>query len=428
MNAAALAPRGSPPAHVSPVFDPADPDNWIARGRAAAHADALADACRRYPDLPPDAPLEQRMARTRERVAALRPLHAAIAEETERARRAANFAFVERRMAEGSDDQRYPAILRARDLHGLDWDAAVRFADGDYAARAGWNARAGDGAVGATAGLLEAAYDLGFRQAGGDPEDIFDAARRALFAPCAGPMQPAAIATSRPLPSTWPNPCDAPRPAAWSRRALILGSREADENMLGLLPLLRHQAGHDEATLILAWPGHGFTRWSGSPSVAAWDAPVALRELLSGPDLEDILIAADGEDLAFIDAHADDLPLVRNMERTRNSALQQRAQFRLWLARGRPDGETLAAGHIRWSKVAKGLSGRLGEFTAFYEGPAHPRGHRIAIRLGDGSLAQGYRTPAGVPLHPEITISNRTHLRKAMADALRRFAASLCFP
>jgi hypothetical protein len=116
-------------------FDPADAGCWMARGRPAHHAHALADAWRRFPDLPNDAPLDARMARSRERVQALRPLNEAIAQETERQRVAANFACIERQIAQGSTDSRNPAILHGRDVHGYGWDAAVAYADGLYAAR-----------------------------------------------------------------------------------------------------------------------------------------------------------------------------------------------------------------------------------------------------------------------------------------------------
>ena len=121
----------------------------------------------------------------------------------------------------------------------------------------------------------------------------------------------------------------------------------------------------------------------------------------------------------------DILPLARTMERTRNSVLQQRAQFRLWLARGRAPGDQFAAGHIRWSKIAAGLSGRLGDFTARYAGPARPRGHRIVVEDASGDLARGYHTPLGQALHPEIVIGNKAHARAAMTDLLRQYAASL---
>ncbi|KAJ8138772.1 hypothetical protein OY671_008015, partial [Metschnikowia pulcherrima] len=109
---------------------------------------------------------------------------------------------------------------------------------------------------------------------------------------------------------------------------------------------------------------------------------------------------------------------------TCTSVLQQRAEFRSWRARGRAPGDQFAAGHIRWSKMAAGLSGRLGDFTARYAGPAQHRGHRIIVEDASGGLAHGYRTPLGQELHPEIVIGNKAHARAAMADSSRQYAAS----
>jgi hypothetical protein len=72
------------------------------------------------------------------------------------------------------------------------------------------------------------------------------------------------------------------------------------------------------------------------------------------------------------------------MERTRNSVIQQRGQFRTWLDRGLDTGEIMAGGHICWTKVAQGLSGRLGEFTARYGGPTR----RAAIRSSSSSQTE----------------------------------------
>lgn len=151
----------------------------------------------------------------------------------------------------------------------------------------------------------------------------------------------------------------------------------------------------------------------------------ALRDALRQGDYTDILVVADAAEMSRLDADADILPLARTMERTRNSVLRQRAQFRLWLARGRAPGDQFAAGHIRWSKMAAGLSGRLEDFTARYAGPARPRGHRIIVEDMSGGPALGYRTPLGRELRPEIVIGNKAHARTAMADLLRQYAASL---
>src|SRR3546814_21124805 len=74
-----------------------------------------------------------------------------------------NFAFTGRRGAEGRGDERDRAILRARDLHGHDWDRSVRYADGWYAAHAGWDPEC------RKPGPLDAgaeAYDHGFCEIG----------------------------------------------------------------------------------------------------------------------------------------------------------------------------------------------------------------------------------------------------------------------
>src|SRR3546814_11122089 len=74
----------------------------------------------------------------RELVTALRPVMEAMAHMVEAERQARNFAFTARRVAEGRGDDRDRPILRARDLHGHDWDRSVRYADGCSAAHAGW--------------------------------------------------------------------------------------------------------------------------------------------------------------------------------------------------------------------------------------------------------------------------------------------------
>ena len=87
-------------------------------------------------------------------------------------------------------------------------------------------------------------------------------------------------------------------------------------------------------------------------------------------------------------------------------------------------GENVGAGHIRWSKVIQGLTGKLGEFTARYAGKVSPCGHRIVIEIAPGVPAFGYVTAAGVALAPEIVISNKARLRIEMARALRAFGAA----
>src|SRR3546814_13395716 len=104
------------------ILDPADTGCWMAHGRPAHHAHALAEAWRRFPDLPNDAPLDERMARARRRVQALRPLNEAVGLEIQRQPQSANLACIERQIAEGTTDRRNPAILRARALNASGWE------------------------------------------------------------------------------------------------------------------------------------------------------------------------------------------------------------------------------------------------------------------------------------------------------------------
>ena len=406
------------------TFNPADAGCWMARGRPAHHAHALADAWRRFPDLPNDAPLDARMARGRERVQALRPLHEAIGLETERQRQSTNFACIERQIAEGSTDSRNPAILHARDVHGYDWDAAVAYANGLYAGRAGWESRPPSPPCAGEPDVRRPAYHQGFLDGGGQPDDIFDVARRSFAAAPSEFKCPDNPRVARPLPGQWPGPTDTPAPVSWHRRLLILGASERETGAIGILAMLRARPGPEDATLYVIGTEPGLRPHSATIGVIPDDG-AALRERLRQGDYTDLLVVADDAELRRLDADADILPLVRTMERTRNSVLQQRAQFRLWLARGRAPGDQFAAGHIRWSKMAAGLSGRLGDFTARYAGPAQHRGHRIIVEDASGGLAHGYRTPLGQELHPEIVIGNKAHARAAMADLLRQYAASL---
>src|SRR3546814_1082610 len=104
---------------MSSPFAPADTDAWIAHGVSPVQAAALADAWRRFPDLANDSPLDQRMARMRERVAALRPVMEAMAHMAEAERQARNFAFTARRVAEGQGDDRDRAIRSEEHTSGL---------------------------------------------------------------------------------------------------------------------------------------------------------------------------------------------------------------------------------------------------------------------------------------------------------------------
>ena len=191
------------------------------------------------------------------------------------------------------------------------------------------------------------------------------------------------------------------------------------------MTMLQAQPRHEMAHIIIADAGRGFHTWRSGEPVHTGNPADQLRALLAGIEPDDLLIIADGEDLAWIDRHAGVLPLCRTMERTRNSAIQQRAQLRAWLERGLREGEVLAGGHICWTRLAQGLSGRLGEFIARYADKAQPRGHRIVIELRDGEPATGFMTPQGEPLSPEAIITNKAHMRRRMAAMLRRFASAI---
>ncbi|HEX7783440.1 MAG TPA: hypothetical protein VF509_11600 [Sphingobium sp.] len=369
------------------------------------------------------------MARGRARVAALQPLNEKIAAQAERERQTRNFACIERHVAARSGDMRDQAILAGRDRYGYDWDAAIRYGDGYHAAIAGWEPRfpATPSRENDTA-CAHAAYLQGFRDGGGQPDDLFDTARRAYAAAAQAQRARRSIPVtpnSRPRPSDWPCPTDAPRPTCWSKRLIIIGAQTTRDRDGGLVAMLRAQPGHEMAMIIVADAGHGFHPWSSGDEIGTRAQADQLRALIAGFEMDDILIMADGDDLAWIDRHAGQLPLCRTMERTRHSGIQQRGQFRAWLDRGLRDGEVLASGHIRWTKIAQGLSGRLGEFATRYAGPAQPRGHRIVVELKDGKLASGFMTPQGEPLVPETVITNKAHLRKAMTIMLRRFAAAI---
>lgn len=427
---------------MSEPFDPADAESWIAHGRRPEHAAILADTWHRYPDLPTDAVPEARLARMRERVIALRPVMESMSRQVEAERQARNFTFTTTRIASGAADERDHAIIRARDHHGYDWDLAIRYAAGWYAAHAGWEPEVRR--PGAMAPAAEA-YDHGFSDGGGNRDDLFDAARRALAVATSASSLPSPIA-ARPLPSTWLKPSDTPRPARWNRRLLIIGAPEAGlvaeatsatAEAAVLLTALREYPGAEEVTVIVI----SGTRFHALSDVDNAIAPLPraetasrllpgiadqteLRALLGARDFDDILVAAQGDYLALLDAHAAALPLCRTMERTRNTALQQRAQFRTWLDRGLQAGETTGAGHIRWGKAIKGLTGRLGEFTVRYAGKLPTKGHRIVVETENGKPADGFFSARGEPLTCETVISNRAQLRTAMAARLRAFGGA----
>ncbi|MGN8000977.1 hypothetical protein [Sphingomonas sp. 22176] len=399
-------------------FDPTSASAWTARGRSAGDAEALASIWRDYPDLPPTAPSEERLMRCRARIAAMRPMHEAAQAEQERARRARNFAFVEGKAADGTIDDRDLAILRARDAHGFDWNEAVRYAEGWYAARAGWSYRE------RMPHLREepterAAYDVGFRDGGGDRTDLFDAARRAFIAAAPSNIVDSKAPATRPgrLPSTWPKPSDAPRPVRWSRRLAILApedliAREQGGSGLGI-DVLKHE---DQGLTVIVFRQGQWETPSGV-QLAAED----LQALLRAKELEDILTTIQGDELERLDAATMLLPIVGTCERAQNSLLQRRAHVRTWLSRGVANGQNAGAGHIRWGKAAKGLRASLGEFTAIDRGSISRGSHAVAVLLEDGSPANGFVDALGAPLDPIICFSNRAQLRCEMEKALRAF-------
>jgi hypothetical protein len=150
----------------------------------------------------------------------------------------------------------------------------------------------------------------------------------------------------------------------------------------------------------------------------------ALRKILHGREIDDILVAVQGDYLRIVDAFTPALPLCPNMERAQNSLLQQRAHLRCWLDRGYGGDANIGAGHIRWGKAIKGLTGKLGEFTARHVGAAPRRGHLIRIEIEGGQTADGYATSSGEPLAVEIVVSNKASIRREMAAALRAFGGA----
>lgn len=423
-------------------LDPAEVSTWLTRGRTPEHAAAIAAAWRDHPDLPPEAPLSERMARSRARVEAMRPVNDAIRAHTEAQRQATNFAFLEHQLRGGKANERDIAILRGRDEYHYDWDVANRYADGWYAAHVGWPHSYPDG-IPSTVPLAHrrAAYDQGFTDGGGDRTDLFDAARRSNLAHFRQSNMPLAVqpapATARPLPSNWPKPSDEPRPARWSRRLAIISERDVvadDPTRFAwcFLRLIRARAGAAETMTVILSSAGFVSAADYAPSVDRGDGPrlnlnVArqqLRAQLSGREFDDALVALQDDELRLLDAISDVIPLCRTMERTRNTKLQQRTHLRTWLDRGYNADENMAAGHIRWSKAIKGLSGKLGEFTARHVGPAPGRGHLIRVEASGGRLASGYAAADGSVLAPEVVVSSKARLRSEIASTLRAFGAS----
>ena len=442
----ALQPR-SPEAVERETFDPTEARCWLTRGRSVEHANELARIWRAFPDLPATAPLDDRMARGRERIAEMKPLNDAISAAVEAERQMRNFGLMEQQLADGNIDDRELAVLRGRDDHGYDWDVAVAYASGWTAAHAGWEHRFySDGSHREAA--KRAAYDRGFSDGGGDQADLFDAARRSNLAALRRDNQPAALPSARiarPAPSSWPKPSDHARPTRWSRRLLIVSDATIEEVTPGLMRVtglhltdeVRARAGTEAMTIVTIDRHAGFVvsdcPVETSVPIAAGRADEiiaeprhgdALRAILAGVEIDDVLIAVQGDYLRIVDAFAGALPLCANMERTQNSLLQQRAHLRCWLDRGYDGTDNLGAGHIRWGKAIKGLTGKLGEFTARHVGPAPRRGHLIRIEAEGGELALGYATSTGEPLVPEIIVSNKTNIRREMAAALRTFGGA----
>lgn len=446
-------PETTPTQRPTAAFVVTDPATWIARGNAAEEAAIIAQAWRDYPDLPPDRSLEERNSRTRERVLAMRPVHEARRARTERERQERNFAFVEAKLSKGGGDERDIATLRGRDDHGYDWDQAITYAAGWYAAREGWEFR-NPAHHGPRAHDRKSAdsYERGFTDAGGRPDDVFDAARRTLLAAerrgnqfTPDPPRP----TSRPSPRTWPVPTDAPMPVPWSRRLLIIACSERQIDLPAapaielydgdLFRELRARPGHEDATIVVLSAKHGFV--SSRAIVAAHDERMTperavglaadgaqatmLSRLIVGREHDDLLIAVPDNYLVVVEAHARALPVCRTLERTQHSAMLQRRQFRTWLDRAKAPGANIGYGHIRWGKVAQGLTARLGPFTARYVGPAEPRGHLIRVELQSGAIATGFQTTQGEPLSPEFIVSSRAKLRDAMTSALRTFGGAI---
>jgi hypothetical protein len=430
------------------ILNVTDPAAWLTRGRSRAEADALAKAWCDFPDLPANAPAQSRMARTRERTIAMRPIFEAMQARTEAERQANNFAFMQRKIARNEANEQDKAIVRGRDEHGYDWDCAVQYAQGWYAAVAGWAHRGAIATRSEAAMRLRAAYDHGFAQGGGDTTDVFDAARRANIAASAeenSASGQAAPTSGKLKPSLWPMPQDGTRPVSWQRRAVILadvdlqpppGRDGRPSRRPPAIDLIRERSS-GQATIIVLSATNGFvasdvcppattpmTNTQADRLIADVRQGEALRALLADGEIDDLLLTAQDHYLHVLDAFSDAIPVLRTMERTRNTPLQQRAHLVTWLGRGRLPGQNIGAGHIRWSKASKGLTARLGEFTARYAGPAPDRGHLIRVCLDDGTRAEGFVTADHAPLSADIRISSKARLRQEMTEALRSFGGA----
>ena len=419
-------------------FDPAIAACWVARGRSPDHAAVIAAVWRDFPDLANDAPLADRQERTKFRTQAMKPVFEAIAAQQAAELEAKNFAFTERKTLDGAADDRDLAILRGRDDYGYDWHLSNRYADGWYAAHAGWAHRYSEAfPCRAPLEARRAAYDQGFADGGGDRADLFDAARRSYLAQMRQSNSPPAVreqAPARPLPSAWLKPTDQPRPARWSRRLAIISDADLalgdpEREAWDYLQLIRARPGAEDVKVLIL-TNQGFVDSasyvpgpSGTRQIDDVTAARQIREAITGLEFDDILVALQGEDLALLDRIAGVLPLCRAMERTRNTRIQFRAHLKVWLDRGVGAADTVAAGHIRWGKVMQGLSGRLGEFTARYVGPAPGGGHLVRVSIA-GKAATGFATAAGLMLAPEIVVRSKARLRAELTATLRSFAAA----
>lgn len=147
------------------TFDPADAACWIAHGRRPDHAALIAAAWRDFPDLPPSAPLAERMARSRERITAMNPVNEQIRRDHAREQEATNFAFTERQVRAGRGAAQDAAILAGHARYGYDWLRSVAYGRGRYMAEAGGDFRPpGADLRGIVCEAARTAYARGFAQ------------------------------------------------------------------------------------------------------------------------------------------------------------------------------------------------------------------------------------------------------------------------
>lgn len=433
-------------------FDATDPATWLARGRTADEAEALARAWQDYPDLPPTAPAEEQRQRRRARLEVLKPLDDPRTLRRQRELEETNFAFVAQQIETGKARPEDVAKIRGRDTYGYDWLQASAYGHGWYAAAHGSEFRYVSFRLDCRVDERHRQpYRQGFLDGGGRPDELFDTARRQYAVAAQAPVPNASDqkpATARLSPTTWPTPSDAPRPTAWTKRLLIIAAADQQASSVrtraielyddAFFRMLRATPGAADATIVVLSAVHGFiaateqtdpsmelmteeraARLSACPQERA-----KLEALVAGREFDDILLRLDDPYLQVLEAHSAALPIARNMERTRHTVLLSRTQLRAWLTRGLAPGQNRGGGHIRWGKVHKGLTGKLGEFVARYGGRVPGRGHLIRIELESGELATGYTAADGKPLPPERYISNKSRLRDEMTEALRSFGGA----